>query len=108
MSAMPASTLQADRNNDVPDKLAMDQSGANKAAVDAINAGQDVPIVVRQVNYLNNIVEQDHRALKRLIRPMLNFKSLRIALSKKRLAAAISGFAVRRKSTVFPALSIAR
>ncbi len=42
----------------------MDKSGANKAAIDAVNADRDVPIVVRQVKYLNNIVEQDHRAIK--------------------------------------------
>ena len=63
--------------NGDPDKIAMDKSGANKAAIDAINAGRDVPIVVRQVKYLNNIVEQDHRAIKRVTRPMLNFKSFR-------------------------------
>ena len=33
----------------------MDKSGANKAAIDAINASRDVPILVRQVKYLNNI-----------------------------------------------------
>ena len=27
------------------------------------------------MKYLNNIVEQDHRAIKRITRPMLNFKS---------------------------------
>ena len=26
---------------------------------------------LRQVKYLNNIVEQDHRAIKRIVRPML-------------------------------------
>jgi transposase-like protein len=30
---------------------------------------------MRQIKYLNNIVEQDHRAIKRQIRPMLGFKS---------------------------------
>ena len=35
--------------------------------------------MVRQVKYLNNIVEQDHRAIKRVTRPMLNFKSFRAA-----------------------------
>lgn len=35
--------------------------------------------MVRQVKYLNNIVEQDHLAIKRVTRPMLNFKSLRTA-----------------------------
>ena len=65
--------------NGVPNKVAMDKSGANKAAIDAINASGDVPILVRQVKYLNNVVEQDHRAIKRLTRPMLNFKSFRSA-----------------------------
>ena len=37
------------------------------------------PIIVRQVKYLNNIVEQDHRAIKRVTRSMLNFKSFRAA-----------------------------
>jgi putative transposase len=57
----------------------MGKSGANKAAIDAINAGRAVPILVRQVKYLNNIVEQDHHAIKRIIRPMLNCKSFRAA-----------------------------
>jgi putative transposase len=67
--------------NGDPNKVAMDKSGANRAAMDTINAGRDVSILVRQVKYLNNIVEQDHRAIKRLTRPMLNFKSFRSASS---------------------------
>ena len=65
--------------NGAPEKVAMDKSGANKAAINAINAGRSLPILVRQVKYLNNIVEQDHRAIKRVTRPMLNFKSFRAA-----------------------------
>ena len=65
--------------NGVPEKIAMDKSGANKAAVDAINARRSLPILVRQVKYLNNIVEQDHRVIKRVTRPMLNFKSFHAA-----------------------------
>jgi putative transposase len=57
----------------------MDKSGANKAAIDAINAGRDVPILVRQGKYLNNIVEQDYRAIKRVTRRMLNVRSFRSA-----------------------------
>jgi putative transposase len=30
---------------------------------------------MRQIKFINNIVEQDHRAIKRQIRPMLGFKS---------------------------------
>ena len=63
----------------VPGKVTMDKSGANKAAIDAINVGCEVPVLVRQVKYLNNIVEPDHRAIKRVTKPMLNFKSFRSA-----------------------------
>ena len=34
---------------------------------------------MRQVKYLNNIVEQDHRFVKRVTRPMLGFKTFRTA-----------------------------
>jgi transposase-like protein len=67
--------------NGDPEKVAMDKSGANKAAIDAVNTGRDKPILVRQVKYLNNIVEQDHRAIKRVTTPMLNFKSFLAASS---------------------------
>ena len=63
----------------VPEKVTMDKSGANKAAIDDINGNREMPIIVRQVKYLNNIIEQDHRAIKRVTRPMLNFKSFRAA-----------------------------
>jgi len=55
----------------VPEKVTMDKSNANKAAMDEINARGETPVIVRQVKYLNNIVEQDHRAIKRVTRPML-------------------------------------
>jgi transposase-like protein len=54
--------------------VTMDKSGANLAALQAINAERETPIKVRQVKYLNNIVEQDHRAIKRRTRPMMGFK----------------------------------
>jgi transposase-like protein len=36
-------------------------------------------ITIRQSKYLNNLVEQDHRNIKRRTRPMLGFKSFRRA-----------------------------
>jgi transposase-like protein len=57
----------------------MDKSGANQAAIDQINASREIPMVVRQVKYLNNIVEQDHRAVKRGTKQMLGFKSFQSA-----------------------------
>lgn len=54
----------------------------NKAAMEEIDGRGETPIIVRQVKYLNNIVEQDHRAIKRVTRPMLNFKSFRLVKSE--------------------------
>jgi len=65
----------------VPEKVTMYKSGANKTAIDEINTGHETPILVWQVKYLNNIVEQDHRAVKRVTKPMMNFKSFRAAES---------------------------
>ena len=70
---------KAIRHNTVSDKVTMDKSGANQSALEQLNKERQVPIEIRQVKYLNNIVEQDHRAIKRVIRPMLGFKSFRAA-----------------------------
>jgi putative transposase len=65
--------------NGAPEIVTMDKSGANLAALPSINAERETPIKVRQVKYLNNIVEQDHRAIKRIIKPMMGFKDFRCA-----------------------------
>jgi transposase-like protein len=70
---------QAIERNGAPEKVTIDKSGSNVAALEAINARRGKRIVVRQVKYLNNIVEQDHRAIKRRARPMLGFKEFRCA-----------------------------
>ena len=65
--------------HDMPEKIAIDKSGSNTAAVVSIQADSGLTIVLRQSKYLNNIVEQDHRAIKRVTRPMLGFKTFRCA-----------------------------
>ena len=65
--------------NGVPETITIDKSGSNLAALHAVNAERETPITIRQVKYLNNIVEQDHRAIKRITRPMLGFKDFRCA-----------------------------
>lgn len=65
--------------NGIPEKITIDKSGANTAAIESYNKDYKAGIEIRQVKYLNNIVEQDHRAVKRLVRPMLGFKSFRSA-----------------------------
>jgi len=54
----------------------IDKSGANKAGLKQLNRDQNTRIEIRQCKYLNNIIEQDHRRIKRLTRPMLGFKNL--------------------------------
>jgi transposase-like protein len=53
------------------------KSGANLAALEALNTERGKPIKVRQNRYLNNVVEQDHRAVKRIVKPMTGFNSFR-------------------------------
>ncbi len=61
--------------HDVPEKVTIDKSGANTAAIESVKADACIDILMRQNKYLNNIVEQDHRAIKRITRPMMGFKS---------------------------------
>ena len=59
----------------VPEKITIDKSGANTAAIKSVNDDACLDIELRQSKYLNNLVEQDHRAVKRIVDPMLRFKS---------------------------------
>jgi transposase-like protein len=45
----------------------------------ALNANADSKIEIRQRKYLKNLIEQDHRTVKRIIRPMLGFQAFRSA-----------------------------
>ena len=63
----------------MPEKITIDKSGANMAAIDGMRVDSGADIELRQSKYLNNIVEQDHRAIKRIVRRMLGFKSFRCA-----------------------------
>lgn len=72
--------------NGLPRKIVIDKSGANTAGIKAINKmlkcfGCPTPIEMVRRKYLNNIIEQDQRFIKRRIRPMLGFKSFASAAS---------------------------
>ena len=73
--AAEAFLRKAIRNQGLPEKITIDKSGANTAAITHYNKTQKTAIMIRHSKDLNNIVEQDHRAVKRLTRPMLGFKS---------------------------------
>jgi putative transposase len=72
---------KAIRRHGVPEKITIDGSAANAAAIRRYNTEHGTTIVIRQIKYLNNIVEQDHRAVKRVTRPILGFKSFEAAQS---------------------------
>ena len=63
------------RRHGVPETITIDGSEANEAAIKRYNEEHGTHIIIRQVKYLNNMVEQDHRGVKRVTRPMLGFKS---------------------------------
>jgi len=65
--------------NSVPEKITIEKSGANTAALDSYNAEHAAGIEIGQIKYLNNIVEKDHRAVKRAVRSIRGFKSFRPA-----------------------------
>lgn len=62
-------------SNGKPSLINIDKSGANTAGIKQFNRDENKRIKIRQCKYLNNIVEQDHRFIKRITRPMLGFKS---------------------------------
>ena len=66
---------KAIRRHGVPETITIDGSDANEVAIKRYNEAHGTIIHIRQVQYLNNIVEQDHRAVKRITRSMLGFKA---------------------------------
>jgi DDE domain len=63
------------RRHGVPERITSDGSAVNEAAIKRYNKEHGTAIEIRQIKYLNNLVEQDHRGVKRITRPMLGFKS---------------------------------
>jgi len=61
--------------NGKPNLINIDKSGANIAAIKQYNLDAGSRIKIRQCKYLNNVVEQDHRLIKRITKPMLGFKN---------------------------------
>ncbi len=74
---------KAIRLNGIPEKVTIDKSGSNTAALEQLNKEQEKTgqpkIEIRQIKYLNNLVEQDHRGIKRRTKPMLGFQSFKTA-----------------------------
>jgi putative transposase len=70
---------KAIRRHGVPETITSDGRDANEAAIKRYNDEHGIAIIIRQVKYRNNLVEQDHRGVKRVTRPRLGFKSFAAA-----------------------------
>ncbi|PEY93238.1 IS6 family transposase [Bacillus cereus] len=66
-----------------PCVITVDKNPAYPIAIEELKKEKKMPvdIQIRQVKYLNNIVEQDHRFIKKRVRSMLGLKSFRTAKS---------------------------
>jgi transposase-like protein len=66
----------SDASHGVLPRFTIDGSQDHAAAIASDHIVPGTTIDVRQVRYLNNIVEQGQRAVKRIARPMRGFKSV--------------------------------
>ncbi len=85
---------KAIRQHGVPEKINTDKSGANAAGLNAFNDQYRADIELRQVKYLNNLIEQDHRRIRQRTRPMLGFKTF---MSAAKIIAGIEMMAMIKK-----------
>ncbi|WP_242043473.1 IS6 family transposase [Leptolyngbya sp. FACHB-671] len=64
-----------------PRVINVDKNAAYPVAIERLKSDQTLAAQteLRQVKYLNNLIEQDHRNIKRIVKPMLGFKSFNSA-----------------------------
>jgi putative transposase len=84
-------------NNGVPHTINIDKSGSNTEGIKTFNKRNFRKIKIRQCKYLNNIVEQDHRNIKRRIRISTGFKEFE---SAQRTLAGIEVVNIIRKNQI--------
>ncbi len=71
--------IKSIENNGRPELINIDKSGSNKHAIRVYNKRSLAKIETRQCKYLNNIVEQNHRFVKKRITRGLGFKEFESA-----------------------------
>jgi putative transposase len=84
-------------NNGKPRIINIDKSGANKEGIKTFNKRNFKNVKWRQCKYLNNIVEQDHRNIKRRITINTGFKDFE---SAQRTLAGIEIINIIRKNQI--------
>jgi|SRR5579884_25507 len=74
-AANPTTTIST------PRVINVDKNAAYPKAIADLKAASSLPeeVELRQVKYLNNLIEQDHRFIKRLVKPGMGFFSVETA-----------------------------
>lgn len=83
----------------VPRVITVDKNAAYPVAIDALQEDESIEkeTELRQSKYLNNVVEQDHRHIKRIVKPMMGFKTFN---SARRTLSGIEAMNMIRKGQV--------
>ena len=63
-------------HNQMPRVITVDKNASYQIAIDELKNEKNLfkNVEIRQTRYLNNIIEQDQRSIKRIIVPMLGFQ----------------------------------
>ena len=63
-------------HNQIPRVITVDKNPAYPPAIDELKNEKNLfkNVEIRQTRYLNSIIEQDHRSIKRIVNPMLGFQ----------------------------------
>lgn len=82
-----------------PRVITVDKNAAYPKAIEALKADETLPEVteLRQKKYLNNVIEQDHRNIKRITKAMMGFKTFN---SARRTLSGIEAMNMIRKGQV--------
>ncbi len=67
--------------NQIPRAITFDKNQVYPIVIHELKNDKILPknVGIRQIKYLNKIIEQDHRSIKRIVNPMLGFQSFRSA-----------------------------
>jgi transposase, IS6 family len=87
------------QHTQLPRVIIVDKNGAYPVAIEALKADETIEkeTELRQSKYLNNVIEQDHRNIKRIVEPMMGFKSFNNA---RRTLSGIEAMSMIKKGQV--------
>jgi IS6 family transposase len=87
------------KHTQAPRVITVDKNAAYPVAMDELQEDKTLKAEteLRQSKYLNNVIEQDHRNIKRIVKPMIGFQSFNTA---RRTLSGIEAMSMIRKGQV--------